>query len=258
MFTMRALSARQILDICEAGWHQHPLDRALTVLSVALGRAPGELASLTVGQRDALLLSAREATFGPALDGYADCAGCGQPLEFTLPVASARVAVPPEAGAPAHELTADGVTIRFRLPDSRDLAAVTECADVRQARRLLVERCVLAVAGGDGAPTASAPSPADRSVPAALSPAVVSVLAERMNELDPQAEVLLDLRCPACGHAGRPVLDIAEYFWAELAVQAKRLLREVHALAHAYAWRETDILAMSAWRRRCYLEMAGA
>ena len=45
---------------------------------------------------------------------------------------------------------------------------------------------------------------------------------------------------------------------AELATQAKRLLREVHFLARAYGWREADILAMSARRRQAYLEMVGA
>jgi hypothetical protein len=34
-------------------------------------------------------------------------------------------------------------------------------------------------------------------------------------------------------------------------------MREVHTLAAMYGWRETDILAMSAWRRQRYLEMIG-
>jgi len=49
--------------------------------------------------------------------------------------------------------------------------------------------------------------------------------------------------------------DIASFFWAEICVQAKRLLREVHTLARAYGWREMDILSMSPARRQFYLEM---
>jgi hypothetical protein len=244
---MRALSGPEILTIWETGWDQHPLDRALTVLAVALREAPARLAALTVGERDALLLAVREATFGPELAGCAECTRCGTPLEFALAAAAVRVPSPSDAGVRAHELRTDGVTLRFRLPDSRDLGASSECADLDHGRRTLVERCVLEVTRDDGA------APVTR-----LSSAAVARLAARMGELDPQAEVLMDVRCTACGEAGQVLLDIAAFFWIELAVQAKRLLREVHVLARAYAWPESDILAMSAWRRRCYLDMVGA
>ena len=244
---MRALSGPEILTIWETGWDQHPVDRALTVLAVALREAPERLAALSVGERDTLLLAVREATFGAELNGYADCRACAQPLEFAVPVAGLRLTASPDAGAPTHELQADGVTLRFRLPDSRDLGAVAGCVGPDQGRRVLVERCVLEVTR-DG----------EASAVGELSPGAVASLAARMAELDPQAEMLLDLHCTACGHAGHVVLDIAQFFWAELVVQAKRLLREVHVLARAYAWPESDILAMSAWRRRCYLEMVRA
>jgi hypothetical protein len=32
-------------------------------------------------------------------------------------------------------------------------------------------------------------------------------------------------------------------------------VREVHLLASAYGWRESDILAMTPWRRQLYLEL---
>jgi hypothetical protein len=66
---------------------------------------------------------------------------------------------------------------------------------------------------------------------------------------------MLDFACPSCGHEWQSLFDIAAFFWAEIAAQARRLLREVHQLASAYGWREADILAMSARRRRAYLEM---
>ena len=244
---MRALSGSEILAIWETGWGRHAVDQALTVLSVALGAAPQEFAALSVGERDALLLAVREATFGPELKGFAECGTCAERLEFAVPLAGVRVMAPAEAAARTHEVVADGVTLRFRLPDSHDLGAIEGCADVDDGRRRLVERCVLEISR-DGEPASCSQ----------LSDAVLASLAARMGELDPQGEVLLDLRCTACGHAGPMLLDIATFLWAELTVQAKRLLREVHALARAYAGSEADILAMSAWRRRCYLEMAGA
>ena len=50
-------------------------------------------------------------------------------------------------------------------------------------------------------------------------------------------------------------MDIGEFFWRELTVQAKRLLREVHLLARGYGWREADVLALHPRRRQAYLDL---
>jgi hypothetical protein len=62
---------------------------------------------------------------------------------------------------------------------------------------------------------------------------------------------------PGLRHSWDVLFDIVSFFWAEIGAWAQRLLREVHALASAYGWREADILALSAWRRRQYLDLAG-
>ena len=75
---------------------------------------------------------------------------------------------------------------------------------------------------------------------------------------DPVAEIRIALRCPACGNEQDEVLDIATFLWAEVAALAKRLLREVHALASAYGWTEAEALSLSAARRSLYMEMVQA
>jgi hypothetical protein len=72
---------------------------------------------------------------------------------------------------------------------------------------------------------------------------------------DPLAEVILDMRCAACGHSWSLLFDIASFFWAEIEALAARLMTEVDALARAYGWREADILAMDGARRAAYLDM---
>jgi hypothetical protein len=84
---------------------------------------------------------------------------------------------------------------------------------------------------------------------------LLAALAAEMAARDPQAEILLDLTCPACGTPWQALFDVAAFFWAEVAAEAKRLLREVDALARAYGWREADILALSPRRRQAYLEL---
>jgi hypothetical protein len=51
--------------------------------------------------------------------------------------------------------------------------------------------------------------------------------------------------------------DIISFFWKEIDHWVKHLLLDVHVLAKAYGWSENDILEISPWRRRIYLEMIG-
>jgi hypothetical protein len=80
-------------------------------------------------------------------------------------------------------------------------------------------------------------------------------MAQRLNEMDPLAVCLLDVRCPECGVYWECELDVAEFVWVEIEAEALRVLRDVHTLASACGWHEADILAMSPLRRRAYLEL---
>jgi hypothetical protein len=242
---MRPLSPHHILQIWEIGQSQHPLDRALTLLPFACPeKTAEELVSFSIGQRDAYLLTLRELTFGSKLNGFADCPQCRDRLEFTLNVPDIRIE--PMAGVKQeYTLTLEEFELRFRLPNSRDLAAIVGYQQVGAASALLGKRCLLH-AMRDGVPLGWEELP----------PNAIAQLSKKMGECDPQAEILLDLKCPSCNHCWQVLFDIVSFFWSELSAQAKRLLHEVHLLARFYGWRETDILSMSAVRRQFYLDLA--
>jgi hypothetical protein len=243
---MRPLSAHDLLRVWEVGEGQHPVDRALTLLAAGCPELTrDELAALSIGQRDARLLTLRERTCGPRMYGFAACPKCAERLEFDVAVVDLRVDAEPDEGEGAWELVAEDLVLRFRLPNSQDLAAAAGCQDISTARELLVQRCVLQ-ASRDGMQIRCSELPAE----------IIGALAQRMIEYDPQAEVLLDLRCPECDHRWQVLFDIASFFWTELSAQARRLLDEISSLARAYGWREADILTMSARRRQYYLELA--
>jgi hypothetical protein len=246
---MRPLTAHDLLEVWEGAEGQRPVDRALTLLAAACPESTrDELAALSIGQRDARLLTLRERTFGPRMYGFAECPKCAERLEFDVAVVDLRVAAEPEGGEEGSwELVAEDLMLRFRLPNSQDLAAAAGCEDTSTARELLVRRCVLQ-ASRDGVQVSCSELPAE----------IIGALAQRMIEHDPQAEVLLDLRCPECDHRWQALFDIADFFWTELNAQARRLLGEICSLARAYGWREADILTMSARRRHHYLELVNA
>ena len=250
---MRALSAAELLRVWEVAGDRHPIDRALALLCAACpGWEVKQLARLPIGQRDALLLALRQRTLGPQLPGYGRCPQCATQVEFSVTIAELLQTVEGGAELPdcvalqqeEHTLEAEEHHVQFRVPNSFDLAAIVGCADAREARNELLRHCVL------DARQSQAETPISD-----LPDSLVTSLSDRMAELDPLAEVRLELNCPQCQHRWPVTLDIASFFWTEIAVRAKRLLYEIHLLARAYAWREEDILAMSERRRQYYLNM---
>lgn len=241
---MRSLTDFEVLQVWERGQRLHPVDRALALLAAANPNTSWEqLAHLPVGRRDEQLLSLREASFGSRFTSYTECPHCEARLEFEIEASQLRLPSPDklEVGNEGS-LEGEGYTIRFRLPDSFDLAAVAQSPDVSMARQTLLQRCVISVER--------------EGIPANQLPTLLeSQLAESIAQSDPQADLQLDLSCPACGHNWQLTFDIETFLWAEIKSLAKRLLREVHTLARAYGWREADILSMSAARRQAYLEL---
>src|SRR4051794_25836762 len=105
---MSALATAHLLAIWEAAVDLHPIDRALAILATAFpDQTAGELAALSIGRRDALLLEVYGTTFGAAIECLANCAHCDELLEFTL---DAHAFVSPSMPAQIHwyELAAEG------------------------------------------------------------------------------------------------------------------------------------------------------
>jgi len=239
------LTARDLLQVWEWGDGRHPVDQALAILRVAFPEKTWEeLTTLSLSQRDGLLMSLRMHTFGSRLEGFAACPQCGEPLEFGLETSTLPKANPMTG---EQTLTVEGYEIHFRAPNTLDLAAITQQASVEAARALLVQRIVTRVRrDGTDSPLETLPAQC------------IEALEEQLIVRDPLLDLQLALECPACNHHWSVIFDILTFFWTEIAAQARRLLGEVHTLARAYGWHERDILALSDRRRKMYLQMVMA
>ena len=232
------------MEVWEQARSQTQVQRALTLLALTVpGQSAAELARYSIGRRDRELLALRERLFGSRLTGAVQCPACGQAVELDFAVNDIRIEPVNETDL-VHDLKWADYELCFRLPSSADLAALEPHEGKLAAKTAIVQRCVTAVKL-KGETTTSGPLPV----------AVIDALSERMAELDPQGDVQLALNCPGCSHRWETPLDIASYLWAEIQTWAVRMLRDVHALASAYGWREADILSLSPWRRQVYLEM---
>ena len=242
---MQLPSAAQLLDIWEGAIVASPTRRALDLLAVAHPElSMDELAAMPIGQRDAMLMQLREHLFGSSLNLVAACPQCHQQLESTVLVSDISVdTYRPAEGTQVIE--SDGYRVAFRLPASADLLSFPQDMDTSRARDILLARCVLDVRNADG----------EQGSYAALPEHVVRAVGEQMSHADPHADLELAFECPACGHGWEAMFDIANFLWRELHAWAQRTLREVHYLARAYGWRESDVLVLSPTRRQVYLEL---
>jgi hypothetical protein len=210
--------------------------------------------SLTVGDREALLLHIRRLTLGDRIDARVRCpaTACGERMDVTLTVES--LLMPQyESASPEYTLTVESDGFRheicFWVPRAADLAAGSRAAgfDADRLAGEILDRCLL-TATRDGVPESVAELPET----------VRSRVGAAMLERDPQAELELDLTCPSCGAGFAAVLDTATFFLRELDERASRLIHEVHTLASRYHWSERAILRMPAQRRAQYLELVFA
>jgi hypothetical protein len=237
------LLAPDLLKVWEDSQTVHPLDKALNLLCAAFPDTARErLAELSIGERDAYLLKLRVLTFGSKLNCFAECPACEEQLEFVVQIEDLLLLS--ESNEKEHEFEMDGIFVQYRMPNSLDLAEVGNCEDLDTARSLLVQRCIVQV-------TRDGSSENWSELPALIK----TKLAEHMAKQEPQADIELTLNCPACAHNWQTVFDIVSYFWTEINAEARRLLYDIHILALAYGWRESDILAMSETRRLFYLGM---
>ena len=240
---MQALSSQQLLSIWERGLGQSLTQRALALLLVACPELPEDtIVGLSIGQRDSQLMSLREWTFGAQVFSVLNCPACTERMELKFNLNDIQESV--NQRVEPMTLNCAGYKVKFRLPNSADLLSLIETDDDQQNEAKLLQRCILS------ATRKRKPESWER-LPEQVQAAVIA----QMSEADPQANIKLGLNCASCSHQWFATFDIASFFWGEIHAWAQRLLREVHLLARAYSWRESDILAMTALRRQSYLEM---
>lgn len=207
--------------------------------------------SLTIGDRDALMLHLRRITLGESLDCILTCPrkGCGEKMDLSLNAGDLilRPYCRPQLW---HKVSIieDGqcYEVRFRLPNGGDqeVAALQAVESPGTAIDLLLRRCVSSVTTDEGAIMDGIPR------------AIYQQLSEAMAGLDPQAEIILKMICPECNHGFSAAFDPSEYLIHELTENTlDRLYREVHLLAYHYRWSEAEILGMTSRKRRRYIEL---
>jgi hypothetical protein len=241
---MRVLGNADFLTVWEDGHRLHPLDRGLLAIRASLSEEEERqayadpVADWPLGCRNRALAQLRTLYFGSRMQGWMACGQCGEKLEFEVNCRAMAEMPEPTSGEP---ITFEGRI--FRVPTSRDLAAIAGEQDVEQASLRLLQSCEVEPIANDST---------------SWSADEIQEIATKMALADPLAEIALAFECPVCQNSSEEILDLPTFFWAELESRARRLLLEIHTLATAYGWAESAILTMSDVRRAAYVQMVHA
>ena len=230
---MRHISDDMILDAWERGVSEHQLDRALTLLMLArpdLSRQ--DLARLPIAERDKRLFELTGHLFGQTLDLLATCPSCDAETALTFDVSIAdSIAVNVDSNP---HITVASQTVRYRLPNSSDLAkALTQ--DARDAARNTLLRSLI-----------------DEDDPSAD---VLNAVDAALRDTAGLEVLTISHACTDCGHEEVTAFDIVDYLWRHVVAYANRLMFDIHQLAQAYGWPAGDILALSPARRAAHIAM---
>lgn len=182
--------------------------------------------TLTLTDFETALAGLRGHWLGDQAVSHPHCPECGEQVELSFSLAAlAGAAVPPRPGTASEPGEVDGIA--YRLPTAGDARAAEGHAD---ASRRLFDACV----------PERPPAPVRRRIERAIARSAPLLSRE------------IAAPCAACGALLRAVLHVPSFVVVELASLARSLFEEVHLIASAYGWSESDILKLPRTRRRLY------
>jgi hypothetical protein len=235
-----------------------PASLVSTVLSRSVRRI-GDISPVTeqiarellVADRQYLLLSLRQATFGNLVraDLFCPWADCGSRMQIQFRIDQVPVEEPPARSRVysmmLSESARDGSDeaqgeVRFRLPNGADQEALSPLLahNEAEALSLLLGRAILDPEGTNG-----------------LSPLARAEIEAEMERMAPKIEPSIETDCSECGRSFAVPFDVQRFFFGEMRTDGDLLYRQVHYLAYHYHWSENEIMAMPRTKRHQYVDL---
>jgi len=198
---------------------------------------PEQVASLSMADRQWLMLNLAQAFQGGGRWLKGHCGGCEQPFDVYIDPRQLPVK---HAGEhfPFLELHMGEDKLRLRLPNGADQERIVGL-DADEAVAVLLSACLLSVNDG----------PVTVGYVDALDADALQRIDEAFDEASPYVATTLITTCPECKRPQQ--MEMNPYVFDT----HETLFEEVHILAREYHWSERDILSLSRDRRRLYLKL---
>lgn len=200
--------------------------------------APETVRHLTVGDRVALIFHLRKLLFGDKLECLLTCPACKDDMSLSLSISQLLQPMVPH---PQSEYVAKAgkFVLRLRPVTGADLEELLGDEQSDKSERL-VRSCIVF----------SKPPLPDK-----FTDNILAMVSSKLGELDPQADLVLELSCPTCGHSFQNAFDVEKFIFQEIEMRQEQLEQEVHWLAFNYNWSEETILSLPLTKRKRYVEL---
>lgn len=239
------LQDKIIIEVWERIANQHLLESALTILNSLIPEIPKkDFAEMSIGRRNYFLTQIRNKLIGRDLICFTVCPYCDSKLEFSI--SPEEILSPSKAEDTPFVFIIDDYIIRYRLPNSVNLAIASRCKDFYSAKDEILNQCLIELTKDD-----------QKISPSELPEEIKLKLSCDMSIKEPATESVIDLVCKDCNYSWTQIMDIASFLITEINFYAKNILRDVHQLASAYGWSESEIIGMSPQKRNWYLNAIG-
>jgi hypothetical protein len=236
------------IDITLAEWISTLIDSNVYADGAATN---GMARKLCIADRDLLILYMRILTFGPHIWGLVNCPNndCGKQMDISFDLTSIRM----PQGRTANDFHWDEYQhlskkydFSFREPNGEDQELISHMVsdEPYSALLALLSRCIVSLNGATGI---------SENVLRSFSREVIMGIEEIIASKTMSFDWDIALTCPECNRPFLSQIDICEYFWEELRICQSDLWKEVHTIAFYYHWPEKEILSLSRWKRKLYL-----
>jgi hypothetical protein len=201
--------------------------------------------NLTIGDRVTILLHLRRLMFGDVIPCELCCPLCKEMISLAVRVSN--LLLQPANSLPKTEkfIEINNFSLKIRPLNGSDqeamlLLAKDSVTSSQQYTEYIVRSCIVS----------SKPS-----IPEILSNEFIAKVSSSLEELDPQANILLNMKCPSCKQFFQTPFFAEDFIFQEMSARHVRLEHEIHCLAFYYHWDERDILSLASKRRKKYVEL---
>lgn len=175
------------------------------------------------------------------------CLSCKEIISMQVSVSNLLQPPPPPSSeshsGSEHEVSIDSYALRLRLPNGKDQEAMLSLdreSNVIKYTQHVVKSLIVS----------SRPA-----LPDELSADFLAKVSSKLEELDPQSDIVLNITCPLCNYFFQAPFIVEDFIFQEIAARKQLLEEEVHWLAFYYHWNENEILSLSVGRRKRYVEL---
>jgi len=196
--------------------------------------------NLSIGDRVYLLLQVRRLTFGDTMQCILVCPSCTQVISFDMDVK--KLLEPKIRPWKKDVFTIGGYTVKIRPLRGVDEESLLENdnSDKSVHTEYLVRSCIIS---------------SNPPLPKKLADDFILQISEKLEELDPMADIVLDLSCPSCSNSFNASFPVEEFIFQEISTRLHQHDREIHWLAFNYHWDEEKILSLPLQRRKKYVDL---